>query len=205
MQQPETRGMWGRYVLFMVLAVGILVLNSFINPPRKPLVQNKPPAQQAEKENPTPEGEASSSEGEKGTPESVAAGAAAKEPGAGEVGGKAASAGQPESSGPGDTEKEKAAGAEAPETAIPARVAPPPKLITLGSADPASPYRELVTLTNLGAAVVRDELNSPRFRDLEDRSGYLGQGVLDEIGYLAPDKMVDRIKRPGCPVWSRGT
>lgn len=46
--------------------------------------------------------------------------------------------------------------------------------VTLGSGDPAAPYRMLVTLTNRGAAVERVELNSPRFHDLEDRSGYLG-------------------------------
>lgn len=53
--------------------------------------------------------------------------------------------------------------------------------ITLGSGDPAEPYRMLVTLTNRGAAVERVELNSPRFHDIEDRGGYLGhlQGTLD--------------------------
>jgi YidC/Oxa1 family membrane protein insertase len=57
----------------------------------------------------------------------------------------------------------------------------PLELLTLGSADPESPYRMLVTLTNRGAAVERIELNSPRYRDVEnweDRSGYLGH--LDE-------------------------
>ena len=54
----------------------------------------------------------------------------------------------------------------------------PEQWVTLGSADPASDYRMLVTLTNRGAAVERIELNSPRYRDVEDwedRSGYLGQ------------------------------
>ncbi|HEX7450470.1 MAG TPA: membrane protein insertase YidC [Pirellulales bacterium] len=46
--------------------------------------------------------------------------------------------------------------------------------VTLGSGDPAQPYRMLVTLTNRGAAVERIELNSPRFHDIEDRGGYLG-------------------------------
>ena len=32
----------------------------------------------------------------------------------------------------------------------------------------------LVTLTNLGAAIERVELNSERYRDMEDRSGYMG-------------------------------
>ena len=52
--------------------------------------------------------------------------------------------------------------------------------VMLGSADPAAPYRMLVTLTNRGAAVSRIELNSPRYLDLEDRSGYLGHLVVDE-------------------------
>jgi len=49
-----------------------------------------------------------------------------------------------------------------------------PAWVTLGSLDAASDYRMLVTLTNSGAAIERVELNSPRYRDLEDRSGYLG-------------------------------
>jgi YidC/Oxa1 family membrane protein insertase len=64
--------------------------------------------------------------------------------------------------------KKKPAVAEAPE-----------QLVTLGSLDPSSPYRMLVTFTNRGAAVVRAELNDPKFCDLEDRSGYLGHLSLD--------------------------
>lgn len=45
---------------------------------------------------------------------------------------------------------------------------------SLGSLDRDTGYRMLVTLTNEGAAVKRAELASPRFRDLTDRSGYLG-------------------------------
>ncbi len=48
---------------------------------------------------------------------------------------------------------------------------------TLGSVAPPdaqSPYQMLVTLTNQGAAVQRVELSNPRYRDVEDRSGYLG-------------------------------
>ena len=41
------------------------------------------------------------------------------------------------------------------------------------------PYRMLVTLTNKGAAVARIELNSPRYCDIDDRSGYLGHLVMD--------------------------
>ena len=38
----------------------------------------------------------------------------------------------------------------------------------------------LVTLTNRGAALDRIELNSPRYRDIDDRSGYLGHLVMDK-------------------------
>ncbi len=53
-------------------------------------------------------------------------------------------------------------------------VAAAPELLTLGSVDPASPYRMLVTFTNEGAAVRRIELSSRRFLDLHDRGGYVG-------------------------------
>jgi YidC/Oxa1 family membrane protein insertase len=56
----------------------------------------------------------------------------------------------------------------------------PPRYATLGSLDTHSPYRMLVTLTNRGAAVQRIELNSPRYGDLEDRSGYLGHLIVEE-------------------------
>jgi len=55
-----------------------------------------------------------------------------------------------------------------------------PQWVTLGSADPAEPYRMLVTLTNRGAAVSRIELNSPRYHELEERWGYLGNVVTDD-------------------------
>jgi YidC/Oxa1 family membrane protein insertase len=50
-----------------------------------------------------------------------------------------------------------------------------PQLVTIGSLEVESGYRMLVTLDNKGAAVQRAELASPRFRDLQDRSGYMGQ------------------------------
>ena len=58
--------------------------------------------------------------------------------------------------------------------------------VTIGSLDPNSPYRLLATLTNQGAAVERIELSSPRYRDLHDRGGYLGnlQLIADPLGGL---------------------
>ena len=74
---------------------------------------------------------------------------------------------------------EKAADEKAAEPKKPAVLAPPPALpeqrLTLGSADPQSGYRQLVTFVTTGAAVQRVELNSPQYLDQEDRSGYLGQ------------------------------
>ncbi len=50
-----------------------------------------------------------------------------------------------------------------------------PERITLGSADTNGPYRMLLTLDNVGAGVQRLELSSEHYRDLDDRTGYLGQ------------------------------
>jgi YidC/Oxa1 family membrane protein insertase len=69
------------------------------------------------------------------------------------------------------------------------RKEPKAEWVTLGSADEAAPYRMLVTFTNRGAAVERIELNSSRFHDLDDRSGYLG--------HLAGAKSPDNV---GCLV-----
>lgn len=49
-----------------------------------------------------------------------------------------------------------------------------PSWATLGSGDPDSPYRLLAYFHSKGAALVAAELNSRRFRDLEYRSGHLG-------------------------------
>lgn len=64
----------------------------------------------------------------------------------------------------------------------------PEQWITLGSVDPNSPYRMLVTLTNRGAAVARIELNGPdggrlghTYCDIDDRDGYLGHVVMDAL------------------------
>lgn len=80
----------------------------------------------------------------------------------------------------GDAPAEKAEGEAKPavDKAPAAEVEVPERWGWLGSADSNSPYRMSVLWTNRGAAVVKVELNGERYRDLEDRSGYLG--------YLAP-------------------
>lgn len=61
------------------------------------------------------------------------------------------------------------------------------QLISLGSLSPDSPFRFLATFDNRGATIRRIELNERtpsgtfRFRDVEDKSGYLGDlGLNDE-------------------------
>ena len=63
-----------------------------------------------------------------------------------------------------------------------------PQFITLGSLDPSSPYRMLVTISNHGAAVTRVEMNEKGLRDCADASGYLGQIIADET--VAADEIL---------------
>ncbi|MDA7951218.1 MAG: YidC/Oxa1 family insertase periplasmic-domain containing protein [Pirellulaceae bacterium] len=53
--------------------------------------------------------------------------------------------------------------------------------LTLGSLDPESPYRLLVTFNNCGGAVERIQLNGKRYRNLENRKGYLGHLIYEEV------------------------
>ncbi len=100
---------------------------------------------------------------------------------------KTASAGGPAKAKSGKSEAAKHK--ELPPTKPPAQPALAQQWITLGSADPKDPYRMLVTLTNQGAAVDRIELNSPSYCDIDDRSGYLGNLIMDT-----------GVHRGGCPV-----
>lgn len=52
--------------------------------------------------------------------------------------------------------------------------------IALGSVDPKGAYKMLLTVNNVGGAVERVELASTNYRDLDDRSGYLGQLALTD-------------------------
>ncbi|QDU27511.1 Membrane protein insertase YidC [Anatilimnocola aggregata] len=70
--------------------------------------------------------------------------------------------------------------------------------VTIGSLDPTSPYTMLVTLDNRGAAVERVELNDPRFRDIEDQSGYLGHLGFALVGRDTKDATVQTVG-PGTP------
>ncbi len=84
---------------------------------------------------------------------------------------------QPGDDQPGDDQPGDAP-ADPEEVDKPKAVAVKQEWISLGSIDPSSPYRMLVTLNNKGASVERIELNSTTYRDLDTDHGYLGHLVL---------------------------
>jgi len=96
-------------------------------------------------------------------------------------------------------------GAAQPPAAPAPRPVVPDEWITLGSVDPQSPFRMLVTLTNRGAAVERIELNSDRYHDLGDATrdqGYLGHLVPDDAPNVAG--CVLHVVGPGTPAEEAG-
>ncbi len=156
-----------RFVLFLVLAFLVLMINMLLS---ALLFPRKPPAAQKDDEVAAVE----KPEKERAKPERPKAPEADDEQPADET-------------APANEEPpaEVAAPEEAP--AANADAGPPSRRLSLGSYDPASGYRLLVTLASAGAAVERVELNSPRYREQEDRSGY--------IGHLAP---ADAPQAGGC-------
>ncbi|MGA2798464.1 MAG: membrane protein insertase YidC [Thermoguttaceae bacterium] len=87
-----------------------------------------------------------------------------------------------------------------PEGAAAAEPAPVEEWISLGSADPDDPYRMLCTFTNRGAALARIELSS--YREIDDRSGYLGHLVMDK-NLPGPGQMV-QVVGAGTPAAKAG-
>ncbi|MDO4558424.1 MAG: PDZ domain-containing protein [Planctomycetia bacterium] len=57
----------------------------------------------------------------------------------------------------------------------------PERFVTIGSLDPASPYRMLATFSNRGATVRRLELNAPKYYDIEVRHGWMGELIVDTV------------------------
>ncbi|MCL2116804.1 MAG: YidC/Oxa1 family insertase periplasmic-domain containing protein [Planctomycetaceae bacterium] len=55
----------------------------------------------------------------------------------------------------------------------------PGSYVTLGSADPKSPYNMLVTLSSRGATVRQIDMNKPQYRDTQDSTGWMGQIVVE--------------------------
>jgi len=92
---------------------------------------------------------------------------------------------------------------EKPASENPAEPESPPAVIArarvqLGSLDPASPYGMLVTLDSQGAAVERVELTDPRYKDIEDLSGYLGHLSFEIVGRNTKDNVIQTVG-PGTP------
>lgn len=107
----------------------------------------------------------------------------------------------------GDTpaEADAEAVAEDVDASEPAEAGPavPEAYLTLGSLDPASGYRMLVTLTNRGAAVARIELNDERYRETENMSPYLRDqetGLSTMSGYLGQLQVAPRLGAEGFTV-----
>jgi YidC/Oxa1 family membrane protein insertase len=161
-----------RFALFAVLVALIFVVNQVVfsllfPPPPKAAGPDKQVAKADGKQAPQVQAPADQPAPEEAAPDEAA---------------KPDAAAKPE-----DAAAPKAAEADKDQPAEPAVVAP--KRGTLGSLDRASPFRMAVTWNNLGAALERIELNSPEYRALDDRSGY--------VGYLAP---ADAPKRAGALV-----
>ena len=113
-------------------------------------------------------------------PKQAAAPAAAQQEGAAAADGEAANAEAEVDAQTGPAEQPPGA---APANPLPpvAAAAVPTQFFTLGSLDPESGYRMLVTVTTEGASVRRAEMSSPRYRDQHDRSGYLGELELTPV------------------------
>ena len=76
----------------------------------------------------------------------------------------------------------------------------PPEWRTLGSMNPESDYRMLITFTNQGAAPCRIELNTPQYRDVQQLSGSLGQIVADQrLADESGDGVVIQVVGHGTP------
>ncbi len=194
MQQDSTQGMWGRYLLFIVLSIAVLAAHSYWMASRAPRKAEKP-AQLAQREAELPkEGQAAGKEG----------GQLGAKPGADRQPVERPDTPSPEK----PAEKPGAVPAEKPAQQPPVAEEPrhPDAFVTLGSLDPESPYRMLVTLTSRGAAVARVELNGRRYRDVEDRSGYLGQIVVhdDPRAAASPVGCPVQVVGPGTPAFQAG-
>lgn len=161
-----------RLTLFFVLSVAILLghqmVMSWLNPPR-PKPAEEVAQQDAEagddngpatKANGDAGAESPAAEGEKPATEPSAEDGKPSEP----EGSAEKPAGQP-------AETEKAKDEQVVE----------PQWATLGSLDPTTGYRLLVTLTNRGGAIERVEITSPRYRDLTAKEGYLGNLRLESV------------------------
>ena len=186
-----------RFILFVALAFLILITNAMISallfPRQKPAANKdgaaveKPEKEPAKPRKPKPPADNKQPPGAEAPKDSVPDDSATEDMAPDD---KTADDAAPD---------DKPADDAAPDDIAPAVGADPKRhsqRISLGSYDPSSGYRLLVTLTSGGAAIERVELNNPRYREQEDRSGY--------IGHLAPS---DAPHAGGCilQVVGRGT
>ena len=172
-----------RFAFFLAGCLAILAANMLLNPPR--------PAPQPD---PNAPGAAEPADGKAAAKPVVPLADDKIKPAQSAVAGKPAPKAddhKPGDNKPGDKEVTPAIEPDVPDRAF-----------TLGSADENDPYRMLVTLTTRGAAVERIELNSPRYHDLEDRSGYLGHLFLEHT-VRAPGCVID-VVGPGTPADKAG-
>jgi YidC/Oxa1 family membrane protein insertase len=179
-----------RFVLFLVLAFAIFIGYFALVQQLFPPAAKKPPAK------PKAAAEEQAEIKEKGKEAEKAPGEGEAKPQVGQA--PAAETPSAEEKSP----KESAPEEKPPQGAVAEEPAIPEKWITLGSADKSDPYRMLVTLSNRGATLVRIELNSPRYCDIDNRSGYLGHLVMDKTveGSGLPVQVVG----PGTPAAKAG-
>lgn len=190
MQQELTQGMWVRYLVFIVLSIAVLAAHSYWMARRAPR-KAEIPAKLAQREAEPPkqgedEGQANAKPPSERPPSAAQDTPAPKKP-----------AERP-ADRPAKKPGEKPTVSEEPKH--------PDALATLGSLDPESPYRMLVTLTSRGAAVARVELAGRRYCDVEDRSGYLGQIVVhdDPRDPASPVGCRVQVVGPGTPAFLAG-
>lgn len=184
----------GNFTIFILLAFGILMLNGFLfNKPKEPA--KKPAAQNVLKEDGDKKGD--EKQLVKGEPDKDQDSAAKPD----DQPKKPAEESKIAADGKKNAEK-KPLDNDALKGDFP-RTKPEERRITIGSADPDSPYRMLVTLNDRGAAVERIELNSPRYVALTDPNGFLSE-TAGYLGHLALDGTTVRVVGTGTPAEKAG-
>ena len=182
--EERSKPMAGNFVVFLLISFGLLLgyatLMQRYMPEKPPQEKKAELAERPKEEVPQPEDAAAEPQPEPEQPS------------------------QPDTPAVEQPEEEPAA-IEAP--VEPLQPALPRKWATLGSLDPASPYRMLATFDTRGATVTRIELNNPRYSDREDRSGYLGHLVIDSAATAGDTRgtgALVQVVGPGTPAAEAG-
>jgi len=178
---------WARYFAFLAISMAIIVVNIYLSSLFSPQPNKVQPAA-AEKV------VADNASGEiKGTQPS-------SEPKT-EEGPKQPSASEEETAVSQSTASRQEEKKE-PDESSPSLPKPPTRYLTLGSLDPAGPYRMLITLSNRGASVVSIEMSSLRYCDTEQPGGYLGAIAIDPAA--GEDGVRVDVVGPGTPAAEAG-